>query len=236
MIVAATLPLAARARRPGDQPPDRRGRRHRRGHDLPGLRRQGRDHRRRHRGRARPRSRSRPRSPGIPTDLAVRGRARGRGRDHAAARHRHLARSCRASARGSTRWPAARCADSDALVAAVRGAPRPHHGRADRRGAPVARARRCRRPTRCSRASRSRPRRSSSCSCTASAEHGTARRAEPAARSHLGPYRKHAAADRRAADGADVGRARRCRRSTPRIIDNGVLAGQRRTTSTRGAR
>ena len=40
-IVAATLPLVLAHGAGGHHPPDRRGRRHRRGHDLPGLPRQG---------------------------------------------------------------------------------------------------------------------------------------------------------------------------------------------------
>ena len=85
-IVAATLPAVPGPGRGRHHPGDRPGRRHRRGHDLPGLRRQDRAPRRRHRGRARPRAhRRRDRAPSTPS-LAVRGPPDRRGRDPARAR------------------------------------------------------------------------------------------------------------------------------------------------------
>jgi len=63
-------PSAARARRSGDQQADRGSGRDRRGHHLPGLRRQGRDHRGRLSTRRSTRSHSKPRSRKYPGPLA----------------------------------------------------------------------------------------------------------------------------------------------------------------------
>ena len=214
---------AARARRPGDQPADRRGRRHRRRHDLPGLRRQGRDHRRRRRSRARPRAaRSRARRTSRPT-------SRSRTRLAAAVvliQQRvidiwRLVSSVGTRFHEMTRRP---ITDSDALVglfAAHRDRIRVEPTVAARL---VARARRCRRRIRCSPANPCRPT-SSSQLFLHGVGGGGARRAEQAAADAPRPVPQHAAAHRRAADGA----RRRPRSTLPtinaRIIDNGVIPG-----------
>ena len=113
MIVAATLPLLLEH---GDRVTTRQiaeAAGHRRGHDLPGLRRQGRAHRRGDRGRARPRAARSGARATIPTDLAVRDeRSRPRSSIIAAARHRHLAagverRHALPRDRRGARWPTA---------------------------------------------------------------------------------------------------------------------------------
>ena len=227
---------AARARRPGDHPPDRRGGRHRRGHDLPGLRRQGRGDRRGDRGR---RSTPQPLEAalgGIPPASPFEDGARGRGRDHAAARHRHLAAGVerrhplpRDGAPADDRQRRARRASSRRTATQIT-------RRADRRRHGCCARSRCRPRTRCSPASRGRP--TSSVQLFLHGVGGNGGRAVLIAPPALAPRARTAArsgcivvlqtrADVGRADAADAQRAHHRQRRAHR---------RHRATSARGAR
>ena len=207
-IVAATLPLFLEQGDGGHHPRDRPGRGHRRGHHLPGLRRQDRAARRSHRGRARHRAHRR-------RDRRDRRRAR-RSKTDSSPRSRSCVNACSTCSMCSAPRRATRRASRPGAAPTCPRSPRSSQRRPS--------ASRARRPTRRassaasrSRAStrrsaptrRSRRRRSSRCCSTASAprRRGGCAVLIRLVRDYLRPYRQWLDPRPRVPDAAGDGHA-----------------------------